>query len=73
MVLRWTPERLDQLEHAIRNGRRIAVSRRGNEYIVIADRLTTIGNRDGFIGRVPMTGDEMTFALDEVDGLAILA
>ncbi len=73
MAFRWTPERLDQLEHAIRHGRRVAVSRRGNEYIVIAARLTTVANRDAFIGRMPMTGEEMTFVLTELDGLTILS
>jgi hypothetical protein len=72
MSLRWTPERLDQLESAIRHGRRVALMRRGNEHIVIAVRLTTSGNRDAFVGRNPMTGEEMTFVLQEIEGLHVL-
>jgi hypothetical protein len=72
MAVRWTPERLDQLENAVRRSRRIAVSRRGNEYIVIATRMTSVSNRDAVVGRLPMTGDEMTFMLDELDGVAFL-
>ncbi len=30
--LRWTAQRMDQLEHAARNGRRVALMRRGTEY-----------------------------------------
>jgi hypothetical protein len=71
-MVRWTPERLDQLENAIRHGRRIAVTRRGNEYIVTAVGMTSVANRDAVIGRLPMTGDEMTFVLDEVEALHIL-
>lgn len=70
--MRWTPERLDQLESAIRQGRRVALSRRGSEYVVIAVRLTTAGNRDAFIGRLPMTGEEMTFVLEDLEQIQVL-
>lgn len=72
MPVRWTPERLDQLESAIRQGRRVALTRRGTEYVVVAVRLSTSGNRDAFVGRIPMTGEEMTFVLDEVEALQVL-
>lgn len=73
MTMRWTPERLDQLESAIRQGRRVALSRRGSEYVVIAVRLTTAGNRDAFIGRLPMTGEEMTFILEDLEQMQVLS
>lgn len=73
MAVRWTPERLDQLENAIRHGRRVAMNRRGNEYIVIATRMTSSNNRDAVVGRLPMTGDEMTFVLEELEGFTILS
>lgn len=72
-MVRWTPERLDQLESAIRHGRRVEMVRRGNEYVVIATRMTSVNNRDAFVGRLPMTGDEMVFVLDEVDSFTILS
>ncbi len=70
--MRWSPERLDQLERAIRDGRRIALMRRGTEYIVIPDRLTTRENSDAFVGRLPMTGEELVFVLTDVDGFQVL-
>lgn len=73
MAYRWSPERLDQLENAIRNGRRVSVMRRGNEFVVVAARLATRDNRDAFVGRVPMTGEEIVFTLDEVESLTILS
>ena len=72
MAVRWTPERLDQLERAARDGRRVAVNRRGTEYIVIAVRLTTAANREAFIGRLPMTGEEMVFVLGDLEGFQVV-
>jgi hypothetical protein len=72
VTVRWTPERLDQLEHAARNGLRVALSRRGTEYVVTALRMTTTENRDALVGKLPMTGEEMTFVLEEIDQLQVL-
>ena len=72
MSMRWTPERLDQLESAVRNGRRVSLSRRGSEYVVVAVRMTSSSNRDALVGRLPMTGEEMTFILDELESLLVL-
>jgi hypothetical protein len=65
--MRWSPERLDQLERAIRDGRRVAVMRRGTEYVVVALRVTVQGSREAFVGRLPMTGEELTFVLDDLE------
>jgi hypothetical protein len=67
MPIRWTPERLDQLESAARRGRRVALTRRGTEYVIVARRLESDGRRDTLVGILPMTGEEMRFALEEVD------
>ena len=70
--MRWSPERLDQLERAIRDGRRVALMRRGTEYIVIAVRLTVQGSREAFVGRLPMTGEELVFVLDDLEGFHVV-
>jgi hypothetical protein len=70
--MRWSPERLDQLERAIRDGRRVALMRRGTEYIVLAVRLTVEGSREAFIGRLPMTGEEVVFILDDLEGFHVV-
>ncbi|HKU59831.1 MAG TPA: hypothetical protein VJQ44_01345 [Gemmatimonadales bacterium] len=69
---RWTNDRMDQLERATRDGRRVAVTRRGTEYVVTALRLTTVDRRDALVGRLPMTGEEITLRLDEVDGFQVV-
>lgn len=72
MAVRWSPERLDQLERAVRLGRRVALVRRGTEYVVVAVRLSTAGRRESFVGRLPMTGEEFEFALEEIDRFEVL-
>ena len=71
-AFRWTHSHLDLLERAIRERRRVALVRRGNEYVVTAARLTTVRQRDALICIAPMTGDEMTFVLDDVEGFRIV-
>ena len=72
MGVRWTPERLDQLENAARQGRRVVLVRRGTEYVVVALRLVTVGQREALVGRLPMTGSEMEFVLDELESFQVL-
>jgi hypothetical protein len=67
-----THDDYDRLERAITNGRRIAVYRRGTEYLVIPLRLDTGGGRETIHARNPTTGDELRLRLDEIDGLEIL-
>ena len=70
--LRWTAERMDQLESAARRGQRVALMRRGTEYIVVAVRVTSAGRGDALIGYLPMTGEELTFRLDEIDNMQVI-
>lgn len=72
MTYRWTAQRMDQLERAVREGGRVALTRRGTEFVVQALRLTTVQQRDAVVGRLPMTGEEMTFVLDELDGFQVI-
>jgi len=70
--LRWTPERMNRLEHATRKGMRVAVMRRGTEYIVTAVRMTSAGTKEAFVGHLPMTGEELTFVLDDIDEFQVI-
>jgi hypothetical protein len=69
---RWTADRMDQLERATRDRLRVALMRRGTEYVVTALRITTVDRRDALVGRLPMTGDEITLRLDEVDSFQVV-
>lgn len=59
----------DQLERAVLEGTRIAVYRRGTEYVVIPLRLGLRDGRETIEARNPTTGDVLTLRLDEVDSV----
>jgi hypothetical protein len=63
---------MDQLENAARRGLRVALSRRGTEYIVIAVRVTSVDQHEAFIGTLPMTGEDFTFFLNEIDAFQVI-
>lgn len=68
----WTPDRMDQLERAARQGRRVILRRRGTEYVVVARRILHLGQRDALVGMLPMTGEELRFELEELDEFQVL-
>jgi hypothetical protein len=72
MPLRWTAERMDQLESATRRNLRVALSRRGTEYVVVAIRIVSTGPQEALLGRLPMTGEELSFRLDEIDSFQVI-
>ncbi len=72
MSVRWTTDRMDQLEHAAREGQRVALLRRGTEYIVVAVRVTSVDQHEVLIGRLPMTGEDLTFRLDHIDSFQVV-
>ncbi len=69
---RWSTERYDQLESAVRQGRRVAIMRRGTEYVVTALAIRSQASRDCLIGKVPMTGEELSFYLDELEEFQVI-
>jgi len=71
-TVRWTADRMDQLERAARNGLRVALSRRGTEYVVVAQRVTSVEQHEALIGWLPMTGEELTFRLDEIESFQVI-
>ncbi|MEO6055223.1 MAG: hypothetical protein ABI860_05480 [Gemmatimonadales bacterium] len=70
--VRWTADRMDQLESAARRGQRVALSRRGTEYVVVAIKVTSAGRYDVLVGRLPMTGEELDFRLDQIDSFQVV-
>lgn len=67
-----TPDALDALERAVRERRRVALSRRGTEYVVVAERLDTGGRDERLEARLPMTGEVLSFRLRELDVFSVL-
>ena len=69
---RWTPAQVDRLEHAVRKGLRVALSRRGTEYIVVARRIVQEAGGDALVGHLPMTGEELVFRFGDIDGFQVI-
>jgi len=67
-----TPDALDALERAVRERRRVALRRRGTEYVVVAERLETSERDEVLAGRLPMTGEVLSFRLRDLDTFAVL-
>ena len=63
-----THEQYDLLERAIIDKRRIALMRRGTEYVVVPTRLSVDGGREAIQARHP-SGSVMTFYIDEVQSI----
>ncbi len=67
-----TPDALDALERAVRERRRVALRRRGTEYVVVAERLATGEREETLEGKLPMTGEVLAFRLRELEKFAVL-
>ena len=59
----------DRIERAVAHGQRLAVYRRGTEYIVIPLSLTSRGGREVIEARNPTTGDQLMLFIDELDSV----
>ena len=70
--VRWTPDRMEQLERAARQGLRVMLMRRGTEYVVVARRLLHHGPGEALVGYLPMTGEELPFILEEIDHFQVI-
>ena len=63
----------DKLERAIQTGGRIALFRRGTEYVVVPKALRLRDNREWIEALHPTTGEALTFSIDEVDRIEEIA
>jgi hypothetical protein len=70
-VAQLTHEQYDLLERAITEKRRIAVMRRGTEYVVVPSRLSVEHGREAILARHP-SGSVMTFFIDEVQSIEVV-
>ncbi len=68
----FTTKQYDALERAIMRGTRIAVYRRGAEYVVVPKRLRTERGREALECAHPTTGDRLVFFLDELEDIEVV-
>jgi hypothetical protein len=62
----------DRLEHAITKGLRLALMRRGTEFLVIPERLRLTAGRELIVARHPSTGQRLELFVDELDSIEIV-
>jgi hypothetical protein len=72
-VVQLNHEQYDRLERAVARGQRIAVVRRGTEYVVIPLALKSFTGREVIEARNPTTGDSMSLYLDELDSIDLVS
>lgn len=73
MAFRWTPEAYNRLERALSCGHRVALRRRGSEYVVIPVELTVRNRRETLIATHPTTGENLAFALEDLEDFDVLS
>ena len=71
LMAQLTHEQYDALERAITDKRRIAVMRRGTEYVVVPSQLAIERGREAIHAWHP-SGSVMTFYLDELESFEIV-
>lgn len=62
----------DALERAISTGQRIAIRKRGTEFVVVPLRLRVIGGRERIESVHPTTGDDIVFYVDDLDAIEVI-
>jgi hypothetical protein len=62
----------DALERAIVDGCRVAVFRRGTEFIIIPERLALRQRRECIEARHPTTGAHLTLWIDEMESVEVM-
>lgn len=67
-----THEQYNRLERAVTRSQRIAVSRKGNELILVPLAMRVHNGREVIDARNSTTGDALLIYLDEVDSLEAL-
>jgi len=71
-VAQLSSSQYDALERAIVDGQRIAVRRRGTEYLVIPESIGTRQGRETIEARHPTTGERLTLVIEEVDDIEVV-
>ena len=71
-MAQFNHEQYDALERAVIEGRRIAVYRRGTEYVVVPTRIRITGGREALEAVHPTTGDRLTLYVDEMDSFEVV-
>ena len=67
-----THAQYDVIERAVADRSRISVFRRGTEYVVVPLSLGMNAGREAIEARNPVTGDGITFYLEDIDAIEVV-
>lgn len=67
-----SPGQYDALERAVARGTRVAVYRRGTEYVVVPTRIFQQNGREAIEAIHPTTGDPIVFVIDDVESIEVV-
>ena len=67
-----THAQYDALERAVTDGQRVAIYRRGSEFVVVPRRLRLERGREAIDAVHPTTGESITFYIDEVETIEVV-
>ena len=67
-----THRQYEVLEHAIATGTRVAVMRRGTEFVIVPRRLRLTEGREAIDAAHPTTGHSLTLYVDEFDSVELV-
>ncbi|MCC6316445.1 MAG: hypothetical protein IT361_02050 [Gemmatimonadaceae bacterium] len=62
-----SPKDYDVLEGAVARGGRLAITRNGSQWIVVARQLVVERGREALLARHPSTGEAMRFLVDDIE------
>lgn len=69
----FSPDEYDRLERAVARGGRLAVHRRGTEYLIVPQRIAVRGGREAIEAVHPTTGDAIVLLLDEIESIEVVS
>jgi hypothetical protein len=67
-----TATQYDDLERAVRDGKKVSVMRRGTEYIIVPLRLGLRSGKEALEAQNPTTGDAMVILVDDIESFYII-
>lgn len=70
--MQLTTRQYNQLERAIAKRQRLAIFRRGSEFVVVPERIVLRGGREVIETIQPSTGDTMVLYLDEIEAFEVV-
>jgi hypothetical protein len=67
-----TARQYDDLERAVRDGKKVSVMRRGTEYVIVPLALKLRSGKEALEATNPTTGDSMVIFVEDIESFVVL-